>query len=204
MAYIYQIINDINDKIYIGKTERSIQERWREHCKDYQKRDFEKRPLYSAMKKYGIDHFHIELVEETDEPGIRERYWIEQKRSFKYGYNATTGGDGSSYLDYDLIIATYQQTGSIIDTSKLCDCHEKSVSHILEANNVDKKTSAEVNIAKNGKIIHQYDLDGNYIRSYNSTHAAADALGKSGVSHIVDVCKGKRKSAYGYKWQYAI
>ena len=30
MAYIYQIINDINDKIYIGKTERSIEERWNE------------------------------------------------------------------------------------------------------------------------------------------------------------------------------
>lgn len=27
MAYIYQIINDINDKIYVGKTEFSIEKR---------------------------------------------------------------------------------------------------------------------------------------------------------------------------------
>ena len=202
MAYIYQIVNDINDKIYIGKTERSLKERWREHCRDFQKRDFEKRPLYSAMKKYGIEHFHIELIEETLNPEERERYWIEQKRSFKYGYNATTGGDGSSYLDYDLIIATYKQTGSLIETAKLCQCHEKSVSAILDIYHINKKTSAEVNFEKNSKIVHQYDLQGNYLRSFGSTHAAADYLGKHGVSHIADVCKGKRKTAYGYKWKY--
>jgi hypothetical protein len=35
------------------------------------------------MRKYGIDHFHIELIEETNNPEERERYWIEQYRSFK-------------------------------------------------------------------------------------------------------------------------
>lgn len=34
MAYIYQITNDINQKIYIGKTEFSIEKRFKEHCKD--------------------------------------------------------------------------------------------------------------------------------------------------------------------------
>jgi len=29
MAYIYKIVNDINNKIYIGKTLNSIKERWR-------------------------------------------------------------------------------------------------------------------------------------------------------------------------------
>ncbi len=30
MAYIYRIWNDINNKSYIGKTERSIEKRWKE------------------------------------------------------------------------------------------------------------------------------------------------------------------------------
>jgi hypothetical protein len=34
MAYIYCITNDINNKQYIGKTEKSIEERFREHCSD--------------------------------------------------------------------------------------------------------------------------------------------------------------------------
>ena len=59
------------------------------------------------MRKYGIEHFHIELIEETDNPEEREVYWIEQKQSFKYGYNATMGGDGRKYIDYDLVVATY-------------------------------------------------------------------------------------------------
>lgn len=37
MAFIYKITNDINNKIYIGKTRLTVQERWREHCHDYKK-----------------------------------------------------------------------------------------------------------------------------------------------------------------------
>ena len=64
------------------------------------------------MRKYGVEHFHIELIEETDNPEEREIYWIEKKQSFKNGYNATLGGDGRKYLDYDLIISTYLTTFS--------------------------------------------------------------------------------------------
>ena len=102
MAYIYQITNDVNGKIYIGKTEFSIEKRFKEHCKDAFRPRNEKRPLYTAMRKYGINHFHIELLEETENPEEREKFWIEEKRSFKNGYNATLGGDGKKYIDYDL------------------------------------------------------------------------------------------------------
>ena len=46
MAYIYKITNQINGKVYIGKTLSSIEERWKEHCKDYKREYCEKRPLY--------------------------------------------------------------------------------------------------------------------------------------------------------------
>lgn len=78
MAYIYQITNDINGKIYIGKTEFSIEKCFKEHCYDAFRDRNEKRPLYAAMRKYGIEHFHIELLEETDDPNEREVYWIEK------------------------------------------------------------------------------------------------------------------------------
>ena len=93
MAYIYQITNNINGKIYIGKTEFSLEKRFKEHCKDAFKREDEKRPLYAAMRKYGIENFKISLIEETENPEEREIFWIEQKRSFKNGYNATIGVD---------------------------------------------------------------------------------------------------------------
>ena len=68
MAYIYQITNDVNQKIYIGKTENSIEKRFKEHCWDASRERNEKRPLYNAMRKYGVEHFHIELIEETNNP----------------------------------------------------------------------------------------------------------------------------------------
>ena len=74
MSYIYKITNDINNKIYIGKTDFSIEKRFKEHCRDACKTRNEQRPLYAAMQKYGIDHFNITLIEETDNPDIREIY----------------------------------------------------------------------------------------------------------------------------------
>ena len=193
----------MNGKIYIGKTERSIQERWQEHCRDYLKRSHEKRPLYSAMKKYGIEHFHAELLEETDNPEEREVFWIEQKRSFKNGYNATLGGDGKRYLDYDLIIATYKEVQSQAETARIIGCFDDTVRFVLQQNNIPTLSSEEVNIAKNGLVINQYDLQNNYIQSFPSANAAANSLKKKGVSHITDVCKGKRKTAYGFIWRFA-
>ena len=61
MPYIYKITNTINNKVYIGKTVASIEERWKEHCHDYKRHRCEKRPLYAAMRKYGVEHFQIEL-----------------------------------------------------------------------------------------------------------------------------------------------
>ena len=54
MAYIYVIKNDINDKVYIGKTQKSIQERFKKHIQDSKRKCCEKRPLYNAINKYGI------------------------------------------------------------------------------------------------------------------------------------------------------
>ena len=65
MNKIYIIKNNINSKVYIGKTQYSIEQRFKEHCSDYSKREEEKRPLYDAMKKYGVENFYIELIEDN-------------------------------------------------------------------------------------------------------------------------------------------
>ena len=93
MSYIYKITNTINGKIYIGKTNRTVEERFKEHCRKSERERSEQRPLYNAMNKYGIKNFIIEQIEECpyDIASEREKYWIEYYGSFKYGYNATLG-----------------------------------------------------------------------------------------------------------------
>ena len=211
MAYIYQITNDINGKIYIGKTEFSIEKRFKEHCTDAFKDRNEKRPLYAAMRKYGVEHFHIELIEETDNPEEREVFWIENKRSFKNGYNATIGGDGKKYIDYDLVISSYKEIKSIVDTAKALNISADSVSNILRQNNISIISSSEVNLNKYGKITNMYSLDGEFLKSFSSTNEAAQYMIDNNLTnckkttikqHITEVCTGRRNTAAKYKWKY--
>ena len=212
MAYIYKITNDLNQKIYIGKTERTIEERFKEHCKDYTRRECENRPLYRAMKKYGVEHFHIELLEETDKPEEREIYWIEKLKSFGHnGYNATLGGDGKKYIDYDLVIATYKEVQEIQKTAELLNISVDSVSNILHQAKVDILTTQQVLTNKYGKITNMYDLDGNFLRSFASTNEAARYMVENDLTgckhttikqHITEVCTGRRKTAAKFKWIY--
>lgn len=209
MAYIYQITNDINGKIYIGKTERTVEERWQEHQRNRDKESCKNRPLYRAMNKYGIEHFHIKTLEETNNPEERETYWIEQKQSFKYGYNATMGGDGKKYIDYDLVVATYQELQNINEVAGRLNISSDSVSKILKSYKVKVLNCGESAQKKVGKIVNQYDLQNNFISSFPSAKAAAEFLNKittssnGASSHISDVCRGKRKTAYGFIWKFA-
>lgn len=61
-----------------------------------------------------------------------------------------------------------------------------------------------LSVREERKAVKQYDLEGNYINSYNSYMEAARSLGvysTSASSHIGDVVKGRRQSAYGYVWK---
>lgn len=94
---IYRITNTTNQKFYIGKTTRTLQKRWREHCRAA-KRGTSYR-LYNAIRKYGIDSFIVEVVEEVPSYLLNERevYWIE---TLSPVYNMTSGGDGQTGLTH--------------------------------------------------------------------------------------------------------
>lgn len=211
MSYVYKITNDINGKMYIGQTSRSLSERFEEHCYEVRVKRFADRPLYAAMIKYGIEHFSIELIEETDCPKEREIYWIEYYGTFKNGYNATFGGDGKWYIDHDLVVETYKQTQNMTATANLLGIHPDSVDKILREKNESKRSTAEINTDKYAKQINMFDLNNNYFRTFVSAYDAGRYLIQNGLTncklttiktHIVEVCKGKRKSAAGFKWSY--
>lgn len=63
----------------------------------------------------------------------------------------------------------------------------------------DRKPNLEV--VKKSKPINQYDLDGNYLATYNSTQEVVKLYNFSG-SHISNCCNGKRKSSNGFIWRF--
>lgn len=214
MSYIYKIINDINDKVYVGKTDFNIEKRFKEHCFDAFRERNEKRPLYAAMRKYGVEHFKIELIEETNNPEEREIYWIGYFDGYTQGYNATKGGDGKRLYDHEAIAARLKEYPYPCEVAKEFGCCVDIVCDIAKMHQiVVKNKSQEALKEKLSKSISAFSKDGIFIQSFNSTTEAAQwcfdnkkcTTLNSGVrSHIAEAANGKRKSAYTYIWKYNI
>ena len=201
MAYIYKITNTINNKSYIGKTEKADpQDRFKEHLRE-SKKDFKnKRPLYDAFKKYGSKVFTFEVLEETSNPNERETFFIAHYNTYKEGYNATLGGDGKSYITNQQEIVNYYLE------------HKPFIKELAEKFNICTDTAVKIlkqfnieyNIkARHSKTILQKDKNGNLINEFESAREAAKSLGNIKLnSHIVQCCNGTRKSIHGFKWEY--
>jgi len=216
MGYIYCITNTINNKKYIGKTLKSVEERWKEHLIDYKRIKCEKRALYDAMNKYGVENFECETIGEFPDDILedKEKFFIEKINTYHYGYNLTIGGDGKQLYDYDKIIEYYVNNDvTIIETSVKFNCCVDTVRTILRKYNIKirpqyYKYFGNCNMPKR---ISCFDKGGNYIKTFESTSDAGRWIfenGKckelrSGVrSHICDCANGKSHTAYGYKWKY--
>ena len=90
---IYKITNIETQEIYIGKS-TSVADRWINHVKSACGLDgVADSQFQRALKKYGVDSFTWELLEETskDKLNNKEKYWIEFYNSKKYGYNERLG-----------------------------------------------------------------------------------------------------------------
>lgn len=75
---VYKITNNINNKIYIGLTTCSLEYRWAKHLAEGRNVD-NKKHLYKAMRKYGLENFSIEQIDSTEdfkELGRLEREYI--------------------------------------------------------------------------------------------------------------------------------
>lgn len=88
---IYKIENLINGHCYIGQS-INIELRWKRHKDLIQTSDY---PLYAAIRKYGIENFSFEIVQECELSQLDELevYWIKYYNSYYDGYNQTLGGD---------------------------------------------------------------------------------------------------------------
>lgn len=102
---IYKLTNKINNKIYIGQTIQSFDDRMRGHLYDamYRKNTSDSR-LANAIRKYGFDNFEKEIIDQAEtieELNYLEEYYIEKFNACDrdIGYNIKYGGNNFKLSD---------------------------------------------------------------------------------------------------------
>lgn len=218
MGFIYKITNKINGKMYIGKTLfNNPVDRWKEHLQDYKRIKNEKRPLYSAMKKYGPENFDFEVLEETDNTEERERFYIEHYHTYVgdsecNGYNATLGGDGKSYIkldESDVIDYHMNHAGYVLgDTARNYGVDPETIKKILIKHNIvwlKKNHACLLAVYMKTGGVAKIDPETNEIIEIYENTATANVEMKKGrsQSYISNACNGAANhKAYGYIWYY--
>ena len=203
------IENDINDKKYVGKTMLSIDKRFKEHLYDAPRKRMEHRPLYNAINKYGKEHFYIKLLQEVsdEQAGEMEQFWIQKLNTYKEGYNATLGGDGKPHLDYDKILNLYDNTDKTKkEIAEECQCSTDSVDIIVSAKRENPNWLYRSR-AKTGKPIRCIEENLIFISAGQAMEWIISKKivfnnSKTSRTHIIECANGKRKTCFGYHWEW--
>lgn len=185
------IINDIR---YIGKT-TNMKKRLRSHINRSKDNKYHSAIWINSVIKKGLIP-KIELIEECNENNWqeRERYWIKYYSDLFDLTNHLEGGEGG---------ATYGRTG--IPWSKQQYVNNKKARFGLKINQNDKNGNRKKAIRKHfdsiKKPILQYNLEGDFIKEWESAVDAAKELNLN-HSNITQVCNGNRNKCGGFMWRY--
>lgn len=147
---IYAIVNNINKKVYIGYTSKSLQWRLNKHFEETDNNTSPTRKLHKAIKELGKDHFSIILLYESNDKnktlGEKEQQFIEQHNSINEGYNARKGGGGVHITEGQCKkVDVYDKDGNFIRTfpsrvavAEFVGCHLGQVSCAIRNADVSK------------------------------------------------------------------
>ncbi len=219
MGYIYKITNKTDGKIYVGQTIQTLEERWSHH----RSMKGNCRYLKSAFKKYGIDNFIFEMIcncsdEELDKLEIQ--YMAEFNSMVPNGYNLREGGNGGRHHEEtkkkiseslkgrtDIVrgnwIGLYHSEESKNKISEAL----KGRTYIIRSNSfswigLHHSEESKKKMSESHKIkINQYDLNNNFIRTFDSI-SDAEKETNNDRSSIGKCCNNKHKTAGGFIWKF--
>ncbi len=207
MGLIYKIWNDVNDSLYIGQTIRTLNARWSQHKQASKTND---NHLYLAMRKYGVEKFHIEEIEEVDDALLNERecYWIQYYNTYYDGYNSTLGGDGRNKNEISLeqIENLWNKGLGIIEIAEVLETTRMVIRNRIYASKLYSEEEAQLRGLERmkkakGKPVIQLDLEGNFINYFNSGKEVEEKLGfdRKAISNALR----RNGSSNGFLWKYA-
>lgn len=205
---IYCITNLINGKQYVGQTTQTIKVRFAEHYRN------NKSYIGHAIQKHGKENFTIELLDtaqDIDELNEKEIYWIAELNTMEpQGYNLCHGGGvtiGYKHrLDSRKKMSETKKRNKVVK-GKNNPFYGKTHTKETRKRMSEKWQSGERVMSEENK---QKLRDAHHTRKVRNltTGEVFDSIKQAAKkynileTHITRVCKGKRKSTGGYKWEY--
>lgn len=139
---IYRITNLLNGKSYVGQSVH-IEERWKRHR--YCPKEASHLSLYQDIKKFGIENFRFEILEECliEQLNEKEVYWIKTLNTYFDGYNNTRGGSG--FYSGHPVRLSEEDIIEIIDLLQHSTILQKDIATMFQ---VGEDTISEINHGK--------------------------------------------------------
>lgn len=205
---IYYITNLINGKQYVGQTTQTLKVRFAEHCRK------DKGYIGHAIQKYGKENFSIELLDTAqniNELNEKEIYWIARLNTIApQGYNLCYGGGVTIGYTHKL-----QSRRLMSVTKKRNKVMQGENNHFYGKHHTDESRAKMSSKWQTGERVmteeHKEKMrKAHFTRKvrnvttgeeFDSVKQASEKYNLKDT-HITRVCKGKRKSTGGYKWEY--
>lgn len=215
-----------NGKIYIGITCKNVFARWA-NGKGYTHNAY----FYNAILKYGWDNIKHEILCEGLSKEEAEAKEIELIAYYKsnwhdYGYNLDSGGNvNKSHSEETKRKISESHKGKRMPKYAV---EKMALTKIGNKNRLGKRhteeTKRKISQANKGKFagnknyfhthcfigaqntksipVCKFSIDGILLDRKESANQFAVEMNLKNAGHIIDVCKRKRKTAYGYIWRY--
>lgn len=196
---VYKITNLINNKIYIGSA-MDFEGRKYRHLNSLKKNKHHSIKLQRAYNKYGEESFKFEILEKVYFNEVHEKlfkiqylqsleqYYLNKYKPYITGYNVSSKSDSGSYVKTEETFIKARNTRIINGTVNMTQEAKDNISFGLR-NSEKAKKAREVLHNKLRIKIYQYDLDGNFIKEWNSIKEASENLNikqdgiKSAIKH---------------------
>lgn len=139
MTGIYLIINNTNQKCYVGQSV-AIEERMKAHRWHGSPSSL----VDMAIKNEGWENFTWTVLEECSSTQLdeREKYWIQHYKSFECGYNSTQGGAGTRGFKWKTTSQEIQEIQNLLISSDL------SQLEIAERYHLSKDYITDINLGR--------------------------------------------------------
>lgn len=204
LGLIYQILNVIDDKVYVGSTINKAS-RKNQHYTKLRSNKHYNTYLQNAFNKYGQDYFIFSVLEsdvQIDKLTERELHWINAKNSLdrKYGYNLCIPNPETlhKHLEETKIKNGY-------NTYKRKRPNASMEDYLIYKEKADLKKSKVVKRIEGQTIILKIDkVTGTIINEFSGITEAAKAIDNAPNNHkrIWAVLKGKKPSFKGFIYIY--